>query len=218
MKIKDLDNLVLWAAELGLVISVAQRNLFSIYLEELWDWNKKVNLTGLTSIESVIRELLLDSLIPSPFLPQQGWLLDIGSGAGFPAIPLKIHNPDIKMHLFETNVKRVSFLRQIIRSTGLSDIEVLRGRIERDTSLLNEKGYHAVTTRAVANMKLTLEWSAPHLRSHGLLFNFQGSNYEKDLRESSAVMNHNQLYFHSAIPYKLPGKTALRNLIILKKI
>ena len=202
---------------LGIEISETQLDLFSIYLEELWNWNKKINLTGLSSIELVIRELVLDSLMASPFLPDGGKVLDIGSGAGFPAIPLKIHNPLLEMHLFEAHRKKSSFLKHAIRLMKLSGIRILEGRLESDNFLLDEEGYSAVTARAVTGLASTLKWCAPHVRRGGVIINFQGHNFRKALDESSHVMSENQIELESYVPYRLPGKKLTRSLLIFRK-
>ena len=203
--------------DLGIEISETQLDLFSIYLEELWNWNRKINLTGLSSIELVIRELVLDSLMASPFLPDAGKVLDIGSGAGFPAIPLKIHNPLLEMHLFEAHRKKSSFLKHAIRQMKLSGMQVLEGRIESDNFLLDEEGYGAVTARAVTGLACTLKWSVTHVRRGGVIINFQGANFKKALDESSHVMSDNQIELESSVPYRLPGRNLTRTLLIFRK-
>ncbi|MCD6296131.1 MAG: class I SAM-dependent methyltransferase, partial [Deltaproteobacteria bacterium] len=98
---EEIDLLRSCALDYGATLTTPQIDLINIYLHELWEWNKKINLTGLTSRERILRELLIDSLIPSPYLPEKGNPLDVGSGAGFPANPLKNLSPGIKMHLME---------------------------------------------------------------------------------------------------------------------
>ena len=210
-------NLLSWAHDFGIELSVAQIDLLGIYLAELWEWNKRMNLTGLSSRERVIKELLLDSLIPSPFLPESGRLLDVGSGAGFPGIPLKICKTGLKVHLIEANSKKVSFLKQAIRLTNLCEIEVIRGRIEKDKSLLHPEGYHAITARALAHLSRTLKWCASLLVPGGLIINFQGSQFENALRESSKVIKEHRLFLYKSVPYVLPGKDTPRHILIFKK-
>jgi len=205
------------ALDYGATLTTPQIHLINIYLHELWEWNKKINLTGLTSRERILRELLIDSLIPSPYLPEEGNLLDVGSGAGFPAIPLKILSPGLKMHLMEVNSKKVSFLKQVIRITNLDDIEIIRGRIEKDKALLWSEGYDIITARALADLPQTLTWCAPHLKTEGLIFRFQGSQVEKALKEGSGVIHAHGLVLYKTVPYRLPGKDSIRHLLIFRK-
>ncbi len=87
----------------GIELSWDQTHKVGIFLDELEEWSKKFNLTGLSSRQSIINELLIDSMMPAPFIPDKGNLLDIGSGAGFPAIPIKICKPGLQCQLMEPN-------------------------------------------------------------------------------------------------------------------
>jgi 16S rRNA (guanine527-N7)-methyltransferase len=214
---KEKDLLRIWACDFGVVLSGPQLRLLGIYFDELWLWNKRMNLTGLTTRERIIKELLLDSLIPSPFLPEKGHLLDVGSGAGFPAIPLKISRKKITFNLMEAKSKKVSFLRQVIRLLGLKGIEVTRGRIEKGKEILLPEGYNVITARALAHLPQTLTWCAPFLIPGGAIVNFQGSRFEHALTESSDVMKREQLFLYKSIPYTLPGKDSRRHVLIFKK-
>jgi 16S rRNA (guanine527-N7)-methyltransferase len=205
------------ALNYGATLTTPQIDLINIYLHELWEWNKKINLTGLTSRERIIKELLVDSLIPSPYMPEEGNLLDIGSGAGFPAIPLKISKPRLKIHLMEITSKKVSFLKQVVRITHLDDIDIIRGRIEKDGALLRSEGYDIITARALADLPQTLAWCAPHLKSGGLIFRFHGSRFEKALKEGAEVIRSHQLVLSKTVPYRLPGKDSMRHLLIFRR-
>jgi 16S rRNA (guanine527-N7)-methyltransferase len=205
------------ALDYGVTLTTPQIDLINLYLHELREWNKKINLTGLTSRQRILAELLIDSLVPSPYLPEEGNLLDVGSGAGFPAIPLKICKPRLKIHLMEINSKKVSFLKQVIRITNLDDIETIRGRIEKDGALLRSEGYDIITARALADLPRTLSWCAPHLKTGGLIFRFQGSQLEKALTEGSDVIHAHGLVLYKTVPYRLPGKDSKRHLLIFRK-
>ena len=193
---QEKDILLSWANDFRIALSASQVELLALYLDELWAWNKKMNLTGLCSRERIITELLLDSLMPSSLLPEEGTLLDVGSGAGFPCVPVKICRPRLKAHLLEPNSKRVSFLKQIIRLTGLKEVRVIRGRIGEDEALLRPEGYHAVTARALADLPRTLTWCAPHLRAGGLFVSFQGDAFQDAIRDSSYTVS----YTHLTLP------------------
>ena len=201
----------------GLKISNHQLNLFRIYLNELWDWNLRMNLTGLSSRKKMVVELFLDSLIPAPFIPAKGKMLDVGSGAGFPAIPLKIHIPNLKITLIEANSKKVSFLRHVIRLLNLNEIEVIKMRIEQDKGRLIDKEFPLITARALAGMGQTLSWCAPYLCHGGLLVSFLGSRIEEDLKENRGVMKKYGIAVYKMIPYILPTKKTKRNTVIFRK-
>jgi len=204
-----------WAKRWGISLSPEQVSLVFQYIEELSAWNQRLNLTGLDSPERIVKELLLDSLIPSRFLPFTGRYLDVGSGAGFPAIPLKIYCPGLDTDLIEANARKVAFLRHILRLTGLSRIRVFRGRVENSERLFPE-GYHVVTARALAELRQTLEWCSPRLASGGLMITFHGQEYRKALAKSAKVIERQGLVLQEVIPYQLPGGSPKRHIVIFK--
>jgi 16S rRNA (guanine527-N7)-methyltransferase len=214
---EEREFLTSFSRDFGTTLSTSQLDLFSIYLNELWEWNKKINLTGLSSRLRVLEELFLDSIIPAPLLPDKGYLLDVGSGAGFPAIPLKICKPRLAAHLLEPNFKKVSFLKQVIRITKLDDIEVIRGRIDKDKIFLRTQGYDIITSRALADLTRTLNWCAPHLKNGGIILSFQGSQADKELERGSEVIEAHGLILHKTSSYRLPGKDFDRHLLVFKK-
>lgn len=218
----ELRSLSEKASDYGVVLSQHHLNLFDIYLDELWEWNQRINLTGLSTRDGIVSDLFLDSLIPAPFLPRKGRMLDVGSGAGFPGLPLKIYNPLLKTDLLESNSKKVSFLKQVIRLLGLNEIEVIKGRIETDGRTrkghaLLHAGYHLITARALADLSQTLVWCSPFLFPGGLLVGFLGSRAEDDMKKSQRIMKEHSLVVFKKIPYILPGKRSKRTTVIFKK-
>jgi 16S rRNA (guanine527-N7)-methyltransferase len=205
------------APRYGIELSEEQIRLLGMYLEELVQWNRRMNLTGLSSRERIVNELFLDSLIPAPFLPGEGRLLDVGSGAGFPGLPLGIYHPRLEVYLLEPRAKRVSFLRQVIRLLGLKGIEVLRGRAEGEEGGLALRGYSAVTARAVADFSQTLSWCGPLVRGDGVLVCYLGERAGELLEECGTVLDTQRLVLHRRIPYSLPGKSGERNVLLFRK-
>ena len=191
--------------------------LFRDYMDELWEWNLHVNLTGLSTRRDIVVELILDSLIPAPLVPATGRLLDVGTGAGFPGIPLKIYGPNLKITLLEANSKKVSFLRHIIRKLRLTDIDVIKGRIEQDGNGLRHREFPLMTARAVAGLGQTLAWCAPYLSQGGLLVSFLGPHVEERLNENKGVMESQGVEIYNIIPYFLPGKKTKRHTVIFRK-
>jgi len=211
------DLLRSWARDLGIDLSDTQLHLLGTHLDELWQWNTRVNLTGLSTRKKILEELLLDSLIPAAHLPDEGTLLDLGSGAGFPGIPLRILKPRLRTHLMEARAKRASFLKHLIRLTGLDDIVVIQGRIERDWTLLDPNGYRIITARAVAKLHQVLKWCAPRLQAGGVMVNFQGSEFEGAVEESRLVMKEQRLVLDNVLRYRLPTKSLKRHVLFFRK-
>lgn len=205
------------ARDYGIELSEQQLDLFQTYLDELWAWNRRINLTGLARRERMVFELFLDSLIPSPHIAERGRLLDAGSGAGFPGLPLKICKPYLQTHLLEANSKKANFLKQVIRLLRLKETKVITGRIEKDGERLHPDGYQLITARALAPLNKTIGWCAPHLSPEGILISFLGGRAESELKENRHVMEAHCLTIWKKIPYTLPGKRSERMTIIFKK-
>jgi 16S rRNA (guanine527-N7)-methyltransferase len=176
-----------------------------------------MNLTGMTSRERIINELFLDSLIPTPDIPKKGKMLDIGSGAGFPSIPIKIYHSSLDAHLVEVNSKKVSFLKQIIRLLKLRDIEVIRERIEDCENILKQQGYNLITSRAFTSLDKTISCCSRYLASNGILICFLGNRAKENLPNHKEKMKEHSLTISKILPYTLPGKTAMRYDVFLKK-
>ena len=201
----------------GVKLSSKQLESIGIFLRELMSWNKRMNLTGPLSEERIIEELIADSVMPSPFLPDEGSVLDVGSGAGFPALPLKICKPELQFFLLEPRSKRVSFLKHVIRCAELKKIQVLKGRIEEVASDFPFEKFDIVTSRAVTSLSRVVEWCTPYLREGGLLVTFQGHQFKDIVKGSRTLLGKNRLIIHQSMPYKLSVKNQKRNLLILKK-
>lgn len=210
---------LLWAEakRYGIDLSEYQLGLFQTYLDELWEWNQRTNLTGLSDRKRIAFELFLDSLIPAPFITQRGTLLDVGTGAGFPGIPLKIYSPRLVVHLLDANFKKGSFLRQAVRLLGVNETAVITERIEEAEDSLLPEGYHIITARALARFGQALRWCAPKLAPGGLFVSYLGGRAEAELRENQEIIDEHNLVLHKDISYVLPGMHAKRMAVIFKK-
>ena len=205
------------SAALGIHLSSSEIDLFQVYLTELWEWNKRFNLTGLKIPERIVIELFLDSLIPAPFLPEQGTMLDAGSGAGFPGVPLKILHPRIETRLLESNARKVSFLRHIVRSLQLKGIQVIHGRIESAGEWFQEKVFQVITARALADLRQIILWCSPLLQQGGFLVAFLGAEGERIIAQNKKVLDSQGLRVEKHVHYSLRGKKGKRHTFVLKK-
>ena len=164
------------AEQLGIIdLNVEKINSIFIYLAELKKWNQKINLTAIKNEQDIIIKHVLDSLSYllgfNPSNPQR--LLDIGSGAGFPAVPIKITHPRIAVTLVESTKKKAAFLRHIIRILKLASIEVIDKRIE-DMSTTYHASFDVVTARAFADMKSAISSGGPFLKPGGIIILSRG--------------------------------------------
>ncbi|MFO8088237.1 MAG: 16S rRNA (guanine(527)-N(7))-methyltransferase RsmG [Desulfatiglandaceae bacterium] len=206
-----------WLRKQGIEPDEGKSALLQAYMNELCRWNEHMNLVGPASLDRIVRELVLDSLVAFPFLPGRGKLLDVGSGAGFPALPLKICGSQMEFLLVEPIQKRVNFLKHVIRTVGIAGISVVRGRIEATPGRLNPAGYDVVTTRAMAPFDRTIQLCGRHVARTGMLLTFHGEKPEKSFNKTAVQLKAEGLALERLIPYRLPGVTSLRHLAVLRK-
>ena len=168
--------------ELGMKYSEKQIESFLEYLSELKKWNKAYNLTGLKSDRDIIIKHFLDSLLYAMVLPPEALnLADIGSGAGFPGIPIKIMFPDLKVFLIEPTQKKAIFLRHICSRLQLRDIEIINERIEDVKGLKVD----VAVTRALCSIREFIDKAKENLNKNGILILSKGPGLEKELAELS---------------------------------
>ena len=169
MKQEAREILVNGASELGVALEKDQIEQFSTYLSELKEWNKRINLTTIVEEHAVVVRHFLDSLAPLRYLKGCQRLLDLGSGAGFPGIPLKIVKPDLSVTLVDSKEKKVLFQRHVLRTLGLKDgICAVHGRAE--DLALNEKykeSFDAVISRALSSLESFITLGLPFLKRGG---------------------------------------------------
>lgn len=162
------------ASRLGVELSGEAAGLFMRYLEELKTWNRKMNLTGLKNDRDIIINHFLDSISAARFVPEAARLLDIGSGAGFPGIPLKIVSPALTVTLLDSSLKKVMFMREIVRELRLEGISAVWGRAEDEGNGIERRSFDCVISRAVGRVRDILNLSAPYLRPKGRIILMRG--------------------------------------------
>jgi 16S rRNA (guanine527-N7)-methyltransferase len=208
-----------WGAhQFGVALSEEQVHLFTLFLEELWSWNKRLNLTGIAKKRTMLIQLLLDPLVALPYLPLSATLLDVGSGAGIPGLPLKIARPAYQVHLLEARAKKVSFLRNMIRKIGLTGIRAYQGRAGESEYLPDLfHGYDIITARALASLIKTIGICSPHIRPGGLLVTFKGSGIHREIDNSQGLMEDLGFEVDTKVAYRLPETRGERHLLILRR-
>ena len=166
----------------------------------------------------MIAKLVLDSLVALPYIPLHGNIIDIGSGAGIPGLPIKITRPGCLVHLLEARAKKVSFLRQVVRKLRLVEIEAFHGRAENSADIPELFPFYDVAiTRALAPLHKTIALCAPFLNEGSLLITFKGQQLRQELQESFAALREEKLSIVNKLSYNLPEMEGERYLLVLKK-
>jgi len=169
-------------------------------------------------VELSEKQVSLDPLVALPYLPSGGTVLDVGSGAGIPGLPLKIARKELEVHLLESKAKKVSFLRNMIRTLGLTGIAAYEGRAEkRPTPSGLFPSYDVVTARALAPLGKTVTICSPYLTQGSLLVTFKGSKASQEIQDSERLLEELHLRVSKKISYRLPETGGSRYLVILKK-
>jgi len=203
-------------------VSAEQADLFASHMAELQLWNRKMNLTAITDpLEAAIKHFL-DSIAAVPIIGPDQTILDIGSGAGFPGIPLKIMLPASSVFLMEASRKKAAFLNHLVRLMKLQNITVLQARAEypaQETSFKNR--FDVIVCRALAELKTFVGIAYPLLSEKGFLLAYKGHVPVSEIEE---LKNPKEHFPGSEIPwaisvrtYRLPYLNQARSLVIIRK-
>ena len=188
--------------------------IFARYYDELLLWNEKVNLTRITGELEVIINHFIDSLVPERFLPFGAVVADIGSGAGFPGIPLKIIRPDLEVTLFESSFKKVAFLRHVIRLLQLKGIVVSPERAGAKASGMTK--YLVCIGRAVAALPAFLQVAERMVAPKGLIVAMRGARFQEELRAVEGALGGLHLSVAAVKTFTLPVSGAVRAIILFE--
>ncbi|MBQ2937520.1 MAG: 16S rRNA (guanine(527)-N(7))-methyltransferase RsmG [Clostridia bacterium] len=208
-----------YAEKIDIVFDDKQLNQFYDYMNLLIEWNKKINLTAITESEEIILKHFIDSLTINKYIEKNKSIVDVGTGAGFPGIPLKIYRPDIKVTLVDSLNKRINFLNNVISELELENIYTVHGRIEdfgRNSKYRENFDY--VTARAVANLTVLSEYLIPISKVGGKCICMKGSNVEDELEDSSKAINILGGEICKIDKFELPNTNISRNIVIIDKI
>lgn len=205
-----------------IVISKAQMDQFELYYHQLVEANQHVNLTAITEYHEVYIKHFYDSLSLSFFhdINKTNRMLDVGAGAGFPSIPLKIAFPHLHVTIIDSLNKRVQFLNQLSQKLCLSNIQLIHGRAEdlaRDNT--HRQQYELVSSRAVAKLNILIEVCVPYLIKGGTFVAMKGSSYQKEIEEASfAIEQLNCRHLRTAALTLPDSEQSQRNLLFFQKV
>ena len=208
------------AAEAGIPLTAEQIGQFSVYHEMLLDWNTRMNLTALTAPEDVAVKHIIDSLTAYDAARFDGarTLIDVGTGAGLPGIPLAVYAPHLTVTLLDSLNKRVRFLTEVTAAMGLQNVRCIHARAEEAARTAEHRAaYDIAVSRAVARLPVLLEYTLPFVRVGGTLLALKGRAYaeeQKEARRAAEVLGGGRI---TARPVHLPGLDDVRAILTVTK-
>ena len=213
------ENLIKECKNINLEISLEDANKFYKYMKLLLEWNEKINLTAITEENEVIIKHFIDSLTIYKYLNEAKSIIDVGTGAGFPGIPIKILNKEIDITLMDSLNKRINFLNEVVKKLNLERISCIHSRAEelgRDKKF-REK-YDVAVSRAVANMSTLVEYLLPFVKVGGMCICMKGSSIDEELKEAEKAIKMIGGKIEKVEKIILPNSNYERNIVIIRKI
>ncbi len=215
----NIELLIEGAKEYSISLSEEQANKFSQYASLLIEWNEKINLTAITDQEGIVTKHFLDSLSIMPFISQDVKLLiDVGTGAGFPGIPVNIVKEEIKITLLDSLEKRLKFLQEVSNVLQLNGVSMIHGRAEDFGVNKNyREKYDVATARAVANLPVLLEYCLPFVKVGGIFIAMKGSDVKEEVNNSKKALDILGGQVEQVKQFILPNSDNERNMVIIRK-
>ena len=193
-----------------------KKEIFEKYYEKLVSYNQKVNLTAITDKAQVFTKHFLDSILPIDAIPVGASVVDVGAGAGFPSLPIKIVRDDVKITMVDSLNKRITFLNELTKELNIESTNI-HARAE-DFAKQNRENFDVAVARAVAKLNTLLEYLLPLVKVGGMMLAFKGNNFKEELEEAQNALSILGGEYIKTFQFNLPNEQGERNIIVIKKI
>ena len=204
--------------EINIDLSEEKLDKFKKYMELLLEWNEKINLTAITEEDEVILKHFIDSMTVLKYIDDNDCIVDVGTGAGFPGIPVSIANDNVNVTLVDSLNKRINFLQEVISEINLTNIEAIHSRAEEfgQNKEYREK-YDISVSRAVANLTVLVEYLLPLVKVGGKCICMKGSDVEEEISNAKFAIKELGGKIEKIDTFCLPGTDIKRNIIVIRK-
>lgn len=207
------------ALKLNTLLDDTKLDNFMTFMSMLIETNKVLNLTAITDPKEIITKHFLDSLTASSFIPKSASVIDVGCGAGFPGLPLKLTRDDISLTLLDSLKKRLSFIESVLSETGVSGVRLVHSRAEdggRDK--IHREKYDVALSRAVANMAVLCEYCLPYVKVGGYFLALKGPAAPEELKSAEAAIKTLGGHIEEVAEVCVPFTDLLHKIVIVKKV
>ena len=213
------EKLIEMISKINININKEQINKFYNYMNLLLEWNKKINLTAITNEDDIILKHFIDSLTIFNYIEDEKDIVDIGTGAGFPSVPLAIMKSCNKFTLVDSLNKRITFLNEIKKELDLKNIIPIHSRAEEfSQNKLYRENYDIAVSRAVARLNILVEYLLPAVKVGGKIICMKGTQIEEELKEAQNAIKELGGTIKSQDTFTLPKTDMERNIIVITKI
>ena len=213
---KDLKQL---SEKIDVDITENQISKFYDYMNLLLEWNEKINLTAITKPDEIILKHFVDSMTVLRYLKEDKSIIDVGTGAGFPGVPIAIVNKNVSITLMDSLNKRILFLNDIKEKLNLDNVKTIHSRAEDlGRNKLNREKYDVAISRAVANLTTLSEYLLPFVKVGGKCICMKGANVQEEINESKKAIQVLGGKIEKVDEFCLPGTDMKRNIIVIRKI
>ncbi len=204
--------------EINIELEEGKIEKFYKYMNLLIEWNKKINLTAIIEPKEIILKHFIDSIMINTYIKEKATIIDVGTGAGFPGIPLKILRDDIEVTLLDSLNKRIIFLDEVIEELKLEKIKTIHGRAEDYANNIEyREKFDIATSRAVANLATLSEYLLPFVKIGGYDISMKGSDVESEVIEANTAIIKLGGKIEDKKYFRLPNSDIERNIMLIKK-